>query len=76
MIDPQHARLSIHKQCRLVSISRSAFYDQPAAETPLNLALMKLLDHQFLETPWYGSRQMACCVRRQGFTVGRSGFGG
>ncbi len=40
---------------RLVSISRSAFYYQPAGETPLNLELMRLLDAQFLETPWYGS---------------------
>ena len=27
------------------------FYYQPAEETPLNLELMRLLDHQFLETP-------------------------
>lgn len=71
MIDPQHARLSIQRQCRLVSISRSAFYYQPAGETPLILELMKLLDQQFLETPWYGSRQMACCLRRRGYTIGR-----
>ena len=32
---------------------------------------MKLLDRQFLDTPWYGSRQMARCLRRQGYTVGR-----
>ena len=25
----------------------------------------------FLETPWYGSRQMARCLRRQGYTIGR-----
>ena len=71
MIDPEHARLSIQRQCRLVSISRSAFYYRPAGETPLNLDLMRLLDVQFLETPWYGSRQMARCLRRQGYMVGR-----
>ena len=71
MIDAEHPRLSIQKQCRLVSISRSAFYYQPAGETSLNLELMRLLDAQFLETPWCGSRQMARCLRRQGFTVGR-----
>ena len=71
MIDTKHPRLSIQRQCQLVSISRSAFYYQPRAETPLNLELMKLLDQQFLETPWYGSRQMARCLRRQGYTIGR-----
>ena len=61
MIDPDHPRLSIVRQCELVSLSRSAFYDRPAGETELNLALMRLIDEQFLETPWYGARQM---VRR------------
>ena len=54
-----------------MSISRSTFYRVPAPETALNLMLMRLLDEQFLETPWYGSRQMARHVRRQGHAVGR-----
>ena len=32
---------------------------------------MRLVDEQFLETPWYGSRQMMRHLRRQGHTVGR-----
>jgi len=32
---------------------------------------MRLLDEQFLETPWYGSRQMARHLRRLGHAVGR-----
>ena len=47
MIEPEHPRLSIQRQCALVSISRSAFYYQPAGETPLNLALMRLIDEAF-----------------------------
>ena len=49
MIDPAHAHLSIVQQCRLVSISRSAFYYEPSGETPLNLVLMRVNDEQFLE---------------------------
>jgi putative transposase len=71
MIEPQHPRLSVVRQCELVSISRSGFYYQPAGETPLNLALMRLIDIQFLGTPWYGSRQMTRHLRREGYTVGR-----
>ena len=71
MIDPEHAQLSVVRQCELVAISRSGFYYQPAGETPLNLALMRLIDRQFLETPWYGSRQMARHLRREGYPVGR-----
>jgi putative transposase len=59
MIDPGHPRLSIVRQCELASISRSSFYREPAVESEETLRLMRLLDEQFLETPWYGSRQMA-----------------
>ena len=71
MIEPEHPELSVVRQCELVSISRSGFYYQPVGETPLNLELMRLIDRQFLETPWYGSRQMARHLRRAGYTVGR-----
>ena len=71
MIDPHHQRLSIARQCALVSIARSSFYYQGKGESPLNLALMRQIDAQFLETPWYGSRQMARHLRRQGYAVGR-----
>ena len=71
LIEPGHGRLSIVRQCELVSISRSSFYHQPVGETAENLALMRLIDAQFLETPWYGSRQMARHLRRDGHEVGR-----
>jgi putative transposase len=71
MIEPDHTRLSIARQCELVSISRSGLYRRPAGETPLNLELMRLIDAQFLETPWYGARQMARHLRREGYMVGR-----
>lgn len=72
MIDPGHPRrLSIMRQCELMSISRSSFYRAPAPESAENLVLLRLIDEQFLETPWYGSRQMARHLRRQGWCVGR-----
>jgi putative transposase len=53
-------------------------WDQPVRllrlgqdENALNLSLMRLIDAQFLETPWYGSRQIAQHLRRQGYMVGR-----
>jgi putative transposase len=71
LIDPDHPGLSIVRQCELVSVSRSTFYRDPVPETGLNLTLMRLVDEQFLETPWYGSRQMMRHLRRQGHSVGR-----
>ena len=55
----------------VVSIARSSFYYAGQGENPLNLRLMRLIDEQFLETPFYGSRQMTRWLRRQGDTVSR-----
>ena len=71
MINPGHKRLSIIRQCELVSISRASFYRPPASESPENLELMRLIDEAFLEAPWYGARQMARHLRRLGWCIGR-----
>jgi len=71
MVEPSNDNLSIMMQCRLLSISKSGWYYDPKGEHPLNLKLMRLIDEQFLLTPYYGSRQMARHLRRQGYCVGR-----
>ncbi|WP_282026432.1 hypothetical protein [Limimaricola cinnabarinus] len=63
MIERDHPTLSVGRQCRLLSLSRSSFYYRPAGKTELNLDLMRLIDEQFLETPFYGVRQMARHLR-------------
>jgi hypothetical protein len=73
MIDPGHPRLSIVRQCELVSIGRSTFYREATPESAENLVLMRLIDEQFLETPRYGSRQMARHLRRNAH--GQDGLG-
>lgn len=40
-------------------------------ESSLNLSLMRKIDEQFLETPWYGSRQMARWLKREGYRANR-----
>ena len=71
MIEANHPRLSVVRQCELVSIARSWHYYAGKGESALNLKLMRLIDEQFLTTPWYGLRQMARSLRRQGYGVGR-----
>lgn len=65
MIRPDHPTLSIAPQYRLASISRSCFYHAPKGESPENLALMAEIDRQFLETPFYGARQMTWHLRAE-----------
>ena len=71
MINKESKNLSIARQCELLSINRSTLYYRPKGENPLNLKLMRLIDEQFLKTPFYGSRQMARHLRRLGYCVGR-----
>ena len=71
MIVRHRPGLSIVRQCALLSLNRSGIYHRPAPENPLNLALMRQIDEQFLETPYYGARQMARHLRRLGHDVGR-----
>lgn len=71
IVEPKHPRLSINRQCHLLNISRSSWYCEVLGESALNLELMKLIDEQFLETPFYGARQMARYLRRQGYWVNR-----
>ena len=66
MIERNHPKLSVGAQCRLLSISRSSFYYEPQGETAVNLALMRLIDQQFLETPFYGVRQMTWHLQNEG----------
>ena len=64
MVDPANRNLSIVRQCRLLKISRSGWYYNPKEENPFNLSLMRVIDEQFLATPYYGSRQMTRHLRR------------
>ena len=70
-VEPEHPGLSIAKQCKLLEISRSSWYYAAVGESEENLKLMELMDKQFLETPYYGARQMARYLRRQGYRVNR-----
>jgi putative transposase len=71
MVERDHPGLSVTRQCRLLQVSRSSVYYEAVGESPLNLELMRLMDEQYLETPYYGARQMACHLRRQGYRVNR-----
>jgi putative transposase len=61
--------LSIVRQCRLTGLSRSGLYYEPRGESDLNLELMRLLDEQYTQTPFYGVPKMTEALRHQGYVV-------
>jgi len=58
-------------QCKLLDVSRSGLYYQPVEVSEEDLTLMKLIDRQYLATPFYGARRIAAWLKNQGYTVNR-----
>ena len=71
MIPRDHPDLSISQQCKLVRLSRSAFYFTPVRIDTDTLAMMKEIDRVFTKYPFFCSRQIAAYLRRDGTVVGR-----
>ncbi len=71
MVDRDHGALSVVRQCGLLGLSRSSVYYRPASASPEALALMRLIDEQYLATPFYGSRRMTAWLRARGQAINR-----
>jgi putative transposase len=71
LIEPNDASLSVVRQCRLLDLRRSSYYYEPTAETPKNLALMALIDREYMARPFLGSRRLTTWLRRNHQRVNR-----
>lgn len=69
LIEPHHPQLSVRRQCELPGLSRSTWYYQPATESAENLQLMRLIDEQYLRTPFYGWPRITAHLHRLGYAV-------
>jgi putative transposase len=63
--------LSLSRQCRLLSLGRTALYYQPAL-SQRTLDLMKRIDELFTEDPTRGTRRICAVLRKEGIDVGRA----
>jgi putative transposase len=70
-VEPDHPALSVRRQCELLGMGRSTWYYEAVAETADNLNLMRRIDEQYLQTPFYGSRRMTAWLEKQGWEVNR-----
>ena len=71
MINFQDPKVSVSRQCRLLDLNRSSVYYKPVEMAPQDLLLMRLIDEQYLKTPFYGSRSMTLHLQRLGYRVNR-----
>jgi putative transposase len=68
-VETGHKKISIYRQCELLGLNRSSLYYKSCGETEYNEQLMRLLDKQYIETPFYGIAKMTAWLQRQGHHV-------
>lgn len=61
--------MSLKRQCELLEVCRSSFYYIPQEDSSQNQELMKHIDKQYMETPFYGVRRMTEFLRELGYKV-------
>jgi len=71
MVERMNPTLPISQQCRLLAVLRSSVYRKPAEISVEDLAIMALIDRQYLARPYYGSRRMAAWLATQDHRVNR-----
>lgn len=71
LLDRDHAKLSVRRQCALVGVARSGVYRTPRPANDNDLALMRRLDALFTRWPFLGSRRMVALLRADGLVVNR-----
>jgi putative transposase len=70
-VDYNHASIHVSRQCELLGLARSTYYFAASEESNENLAIMRLIDQQYLERPFYGSRKIKLWLNKQGHPVNR-----
>jgi len=64
-IDPSHKQIPVYRQCELLNLSRSSLYYKSQKDTAYNEQLMRILDEQYVQTPFYGIEKMTRWLRRK-----------
>lgn len=69
LIERNHRKLSISRQSELLGLPRSSVYYRPRREDAYNERLMRLIDEQYMRTPFYGVARMTAWLRSSGHAV-------
>lgn len=71
LLEPDHATISLRRQCDLLGLPRSTAYYAPIPESVENLTLMRQIDAVYLGDPSYGSRSITAVLANSGWGVNR-----
>lgn len=71
MINRNRTDMSLTKQRTLLKVRRSTLYSTPVGIDAETLELLNEIDRVFTKYPFFGSRQIAAYLPRNGFQAGR-----
>lgn len=71
LVEQEDKQVSIIKQCELLEINRSGFYYEPVEESKENLKIMRIMDEQYLTTPFYGVERLLVLFMALGYKINK-----
>ena len=70
LVQSRVLKISVRKQCELLSINRSQVYYKPAPEKPQNIEMMNIMDRHLTKHPTEGVNSMVYLLTAMGFIAG------
>lgn len=70
MIQPSLKKISVRKQCEILSVPRSSLYYRPIPEKPENVKMMHIMDRHLIKHPTEGVVSMVDLLKELGYPVG------
>lgn len=69
LLEKDHQKITIKRQCRLIGIARSTAYYQPYLSIE-NLEIMNKIDQINSKFPFYGKRKITVLLQKDGISIG------
>ena len=70
LVEPEHERLSIARQCELLGMSRATYYYEPCEWNETVLEMLRAIDEEYTRHPFLGKRRMCDYLQELGYAVG------
>jgi len=64
LVEKKHPKISVRKQCEILSVNRSSLDYQPVKESEEDRRIKRIMDEIYLEDPCLGSRRVAKLLQR------------
>jgi putative transposase len=71
LVEWSRSEFPIKIQAELLGLNRTGLYYEPAPPSSQEVALKHRIDELYTESPFYGSRRITACLRREGHSVNR-----